>query len=349
MMIDSILSVKKKLMIVSRASTAIYLILKSNNLAGKKVLFPANICYAAVYPAIYAGCDPVFCDVDYNTGNVSFSIFEENCQGISAAVVPHMYGNPIKDMIEIAEYCRVNGILLVEDCASVLGGRVKDKWCGSFGDYSIFSTGYAKTIDIGYGGFLLTDRDTLEIKKLYEGLPRKSGECDINTSFFSKLYRLIRNSTDQSISHHIWKALRNQLKDLFVNRIDIDNEEYLGKLCDLEDIVRLRCSNNELYEENIIKCDGINNYCWNEGAVPWRFNIIVEPSIRNGMIDYLLSKNIPVSDWYPNVTPIFGKKVAFHNADSFENRIINFPLTLDKENIVNICKEINYYMELTNK
>ena len=39
-----------------------------------------------------------------------------------------------------------------------------------------------------------------------------------------------------------------------------------------------------------------------EGAVPWRFNILMEPEKRNLILKSMLSKGMNVSSWYPDIS-----------------------------------------------
>ena len=55
--------------LTGRGGTAVYLLLKHKG-SGGRLLAPANLCYAALYPALYAGWSVVFCDVDPATGDL---------------------------------------------------------------------------------------------------------------------------------------------------------------------------------------------------------------------------------------------------------------------------------------
>lgn len=144
-------------LVVSRAASAIYLVLSALRLPNKQVLVPANLCYAAIFPILYAGYEPVFCDVDVTSGNVTYeSVAAALTPETGAMIVPHMYGNPVGDMPEIAQICRQSGILLIEDCASAMGAKSPGYPLGAMGDYTVYSTGYSKTLDLGYGGLLVS-------------------------------------------------------------------------------------------------------------------------------------------------------------------------------------------------
>lgn len=342
-MID-ILNIKKNHLFISRAATGIYLILRYQNIENKKILIPGNICYAAVYPIIYSSNIPVFCDTD-NLGNVSYDIFISSIKECKAAIIPHMYGNPNQDIIRIAEYCKKHHILLIEDCASSMGAVLDHKFCGTWGDYSLFSTGYSKTIDLGYGGIIVSNNDLSSIGQAYKSLPVKNAETDVNDAFFSKLYRLIRNNKNQSISPFIWAGLRNNLKNIYIHYTDLkDYQAKLSKqLISLQENIDERIRKAHLYRSAIHINENIKHYSFNKGAVPWRYILFVNPHFKYNFINYLLKNNVPVSDWYPNVTEIFGNKISLLNIDLIECSIINLPITIEDSEIIRIINIINKY------
>jgi dTDP-4-amino-4,6-dideoxygalactose transaminase len=342
--IRNLLNIKQNKLFVSRAATGIYLILKANEFAGKQILVPANICYAAIYPIIYSGNIPVFCDVDKNTGNVTLDIISKFTNKVEAMILPHMYGNPISDIAKIKELCVENNILLIEDCASAMGAKVGDKICGSWGDYVLFSTGYSKTIDVGEGGIIFSDRSLDKEAAIYKELPEKTEQEEINDAFFSKLYRLIRNNPDQTLSKYIWTGLEDNLKKIYVNQLPGIDKKILEGLKKLDVIVSQRQSEVQLYDELILENSYVHKYKWAEGAVPWRYCLLVDEPYRRELIEYLLENNIPVSDWYPVVTPIFGIKNNFPLATEMGNQLINFPLMIGSDEIKSICNSINAFL-----
>lgn len=342
----NILQVKKNHVYVGRAASAIYLILQAEHIKNKKILYPANICYAAVYPAIYADNYPVFCDVNGEDGNVTYKIVEQYINEVAVMVLPHMYGNPIQEIQKIRELCNRTGIILIEDCASAMGADVHDSLCGSWGDYTIFSTGYSKTLDLGIGGILLTDRDTREIEQYNKQLPLWDESIENDENFFSRLYRLIRNNKRQDLSKYIWQGFYNNLQKLFIYQYPKINEKIENAVLNLDSIVNERREQVLLYQKNIKSCSIWKEYKFHDGAVPWRYCLFVEKEEKKPLIEYLLKKDIPVSDWYPVVTPIFGQQDIniFECAKNMEDRMINFPLLIERTEIDRICEVLNEYI-----
>ena len=340
-----LLKIKTNHIFVGRAATAIYLVLKTEKVSIKNVLFPANICYAAVYPAIYAGYEPIFCDINPQNGNVDYDQVCKYIGKVGAAVIPHMYGNPTIDIEKIAKEFKKNGVLLIEDCASAMGADIDGVLCGTYGDYSIFSTGYSKTIDIGCGGILISNQSLEAELALYNSLPTAKKETYLNSSFFSKMYRLVRNYPDQTLEKYIWKNMPEALESSYIYKDESVSMKVADAIVKLPQIVQRRRENVKKYEKQLQSIDAIETYTWLKGAVPWRYNIFVEEKQRKSLIVFLLEKGIPVSDWYPPVNTMFGKENNCKNALDMGRRILNFPIMISDKEIMAICQSIKEYYE----
>lgn len=335
---------EKNWVVTGRASTAIYLILKSNNIMNSAVLIPSNICYAAVYPIIFSNNIPVFMDIS-DDGNINLkSIIDSYTYNVKSIVLPHMYGNPIEDIEEICKFCNEKGILVIEDCASSMGASINNRITGDFGDYSIFSFGYAKTIDLGNGGLVVTSRKIEPIYNLQQELPFYNELISEKLAFFSQLYRIIRNNKENDFIRKIYLEIPNYYKDAFLYNVKEEfKEDIVKSISNLDEIIKTRKMKNKIYKENLKINKFVNIFKNVENGVPWRFNILVESCIKKNIVKYLLENNVPVSDWYPSVAPIFGVSNIFINTNKMENEILNFPLMIEDNEIIKICNIFNKY------
>jgi len=341
---------EKNSLITGRASAAIWLILKANNISGSFVIVPSNICYAAVLPIVYSGNKPLFIDVE-KSGNVGFKDIAKKTKevdNISAIVLPHMFGNPCLEIEKIVEHCQIENILVIEDCAAALGAKIGKRYAGEFGDYSIFSFGFSKTIDLGNGGMIFSSRDLSKCIELNNQLPVYTPKIEKELSFFSKLYRLIRNSnlktefTDSIYSNFIEKHSDNFLYQLSYTQV----KETFFEFKEWTSVVNMRIKRVEQYKKNLRFNDLFIDYKFNEGAVPWRYNVFVSKKIRTSLIQFLLEKNVPVSDWYPCVVNMFGENEEdYPVAREFGAEILNFPLMVSESEINRICGIINLFFD----
>lgn len=341
-----ITKLRKNSLFVGRAATAIYLILHTL-MKEKEVILPSNICYAAVYPIIYSGNVPVFVDIDKNTGNAPFEkILEKINSNTGAIIFPYMYGNVAKDILKLKEYCQSNGIVLIEDCASVMNAKVENKNVGTIGDYAVFSTGHAKIIDVGNGGILLTDKNIDSIIEEYNKLDLYNDKIGCQLNEFSKQYRILRNEeNDKKIKEFFNKNYRN----LFLYKIDQTVIDKMKKELENEkNIKEERTKKYKMFKNSLHKSDLYELLEFEEGSTPWRFTMLIKnKTYKKELIQIVLENKLFVSDWYPCIGKSFSDDI-YPNSDNMEKEILNFSLTDDEENILKICEIINDYFRRKN-
>ena len=138
-------------------------------MSGDEVLCPVYTFHATVSPIMYMGAFPVFCDSD-NTGNISLTeIKKRRTSKTKAVIVTHMWGNPAADIQSIADYCKFEGLFLLEDCSHAHGAEINGQKVGSFGDIAAWSLQGQKIITGGEGGILLTSNKSLYNRALLHG------------------------------------------------------------------------------------------------------------------------------------------------------------------------------------
>lgn len=341
---NSVEAIPENRIIVGRGATAIYLVVKKHLAGGSEVMVPANICPAAVFPIIYAGCRPIFCDVSDITGNVTLATVEEcaNSHDIECAILPHMYGNPIAGFDAIIKYLKGRHVLVIEDCASSLGAiDASGQNVGFKGDYSIYSFGHSKIIDVGIGGMLASStREVSDFHEMLGCLPLYSQDISQDSSLVSQLYRTLRNTRRQGkFESSLFRAIIPELKPLYINRLaDGDKESILQSLDGLADIISKRREEWIAYYQVFQKNGfGSSVYVFSPGAVPWRFNFLVPDHCRQVVIDRLLADAIPVSDWYPSIERLFVSSSSCSIAESIGRKMLNLPILVGMENAKEIA------------
>ena len=80
-----------------------------------------------------------------------------------AILATHIYGYPI-EIDKIKKICKKYNLILIEDAAEMVGHKFQGKYCGSFGDLSIFSFYSNKHITTGEGGMVLTSNKKFKDK-----------------------------------------------------------------------------------------------------------------------------------------------------------------------------------------
>lgn len=127
---------------------------------GDEVLTAAAGFPTTVNPIIQNGWVPVFVDVDEKTLNVKpETLFAARTPKTRAVVLAHTLGNPYRSDI-ISEWCKKEGLFLIEDCCDALGAEIETadgvKNVGAFANYATVSFYPAHHITMGEGGAVMS-------------------------------------------------------------------------------------------------------------------------------------------------------------------------------------------------
>jgi dTDP-4-amino-4,6-dideoxygalactose transaminase len=255
-----------------------------------------------------------------------------------------MYGNVTENIIAIQLLCRENDLILIEDCASAMGGQIGDVPVGNFGDYSIFSTGHAKNVDLNNGGILFTDLNIETIENELRDLPAFDDRIAKRQSDFSKQYCIFRRSGDTNAIQRLFNN-KNELRDLFLYQIR--DPELIRQIDD--SFLELASEPNRREEKYDLFANNLPSkiiYGYNEGSFPWRFSILIDDEkTRQTIIRQLLNANLFVSDWYPCIASAFGDVSNYPNAQRMEREILNFSFLESSEDITKTCAIINSVLQ----
>jgi perosamine synthetase len=138
-------------------TSALEIVLRALDVAGRDVVIPANTFYATAAAVISAGARPVFADIDAATFALSPATLSAAITPDTAAVIlVHVGGLITPDAPELARQCRDAGVALVEDAAHAHGCTLDGSFAGSFGAAAAFSFYPTKVVTSGEGGMILT-------------------------------------------------------------------------------------------------------------------------------------------------------------------------------------------------
>jgi dTDP-4-amino-4,6-dideoxygalactose transaminase len=121
---------------------------------GDDVVVPAYTFYASAEAIVNAGARPVFCDVDFDTRNVTPDTVRAALTPRTTAILPvDLFGVPAPDLGEL-------GLPVLEDAAQAAGARREGRMAGALGDAATFSFYPSKNLGaFGDGGAVATDSD----------------------------------------------------------------------------------------------------------------------------------------------------------------------------------------------
>lgn len=126
---------------------------------GDEVVVPAVTFLATASCALHLGAEPVFADVDPDTGRVTAEAVAARCSRTTRAVLPvHLAGVPV-ELGEIHAAAQRAGARVVEDAAHALGARMPAGavGCCAESELAIFSFHAIKHITTGEGGAITTN------------------------------------------------------------------------------------------------------------------------------------------------------------------------------------------------
>ena len=144
---------------------------------GKTVLCPSNTFMGTPLAVETVGGKVEFVDCNRDDLCMSFADLERKVakHRPQAVFLVHIGGHIAFEVEQIAELCRAEGIVLIEDCAHAHGASWNGRRAGTWGDAGIWSFAPTKTISTGEGGMLVSaDSDLIEYARSYReyGKPR---------------------------------------------------------------------------------------------------------------------------------------------------------------------------------
>src|SRR3989344_3532776 len=136
--------------------TALFILGISN---GDEIIVPSTCPSMSVFPIIFAGAKPVFCDTEVDNLGLKIQEIEKSITSKTKAImeVP-MWGYPT-NVEKLRDFAKSKNIPLILDLAQAHGTKLNNKYLSSYGDISCFSTHDRKIIATGEGGFILTNNE----------------------------------------------------------------------------------------------------------------------------------------------------------------------------------------------
>tara|TARA_B100000315_G_C14554199_1_gene577342 strand:- start:501 stop:1667 length:1167 start_codon:yes stop_codon:yes gene_type:complete len=152
---------------VNSGTSALEIILRSLNVAGKSVIIPTITFMATPLAAIHAGAKVIFVDVLPDDLSINPEQLKDKIRKDTAAVVAvHIGGIISPHWQKIKSICDNNGIYLVEDAAHAHGASIDGQMAGSLGIAGAFSFYPTKVFTTAEGGMITTNNNEIYNKSL---------------------------------------------------------------------------------------------------------------------------------------------------------------------------------------
>ncbi len=209
---------------------------------GDEVLIPALCWSTSLWPIIQSGLKPRFVDIDLKTLNIDLNDLKKKItKKTRALMLVHVLGNST-NMVDLVKIIKKNKLILIEDTCESLGSKYKNKYLGSFGDFSSFSFYTSHQISSGEGGMIsCKDKDDLEILKSLRQhgwsrglikenqIAKKNKNLDKKFIFYNSGFNLRSTDIAASIGFSQFKDLNSFIKVRSENRKKIINKIQINK------------------------------------------------------------------------------------------------------------------------
>lgn len=142
------------------ATTALQLLVQATELTGE-VLMPSLTFIATPHSVRWLGLEPVFCDIDPQTGGIDVAACEAAITERTSAILGvHLWGRPCA-VDHLEKLAADKGLYLFFDAAHALGCTSEGRAVGRFGNAEAFSFHATKVVNAFEGGAIVTDDDRL--------------------------------------------------------------------------------------------------------------------------------------------------------------------------------------------
>ena len=152
----------------SSGTASLVMLLRAHQAVWKKVAVPTNTNFASAAAILHVGAMPVFMDMDSETFAPSLDMLIEAHKedGVEGVVWVHIGGLISPEFPQVAEYCKSNGLFLIEDAAHAHGSQLGGVCAGAFGDGGAFSFFPTKVMTTMEGGMVTThDKDVADMMR----------------------------------------------------------------------------------------------------------------------------------------------------------------------------------------
>jgi CDP-6-deoxy-D-xylo-4-hexulose-3-dehydrase len=189
-----------------------------------------------LWPIVQSNLKPVFVDINPNTLNIDEHQLERKITHKTKAILlVNVLGNSC-DMNKIMKIKKKYNLILIEDNCESLGSKYKNKYLGTYGDFSSFSFYSSHQISSGEGGMICCkDKNDYNIIKSLRShgwsrgtsfeneVYKKNKFLDKRFIFFNSGYNLRPTEVSAAIGHNQFKRMDKLIKIRNFNRKKIIN------------------------------------------------------------------------------------------------------------------------------
>ena len=282
-----------------RACAILYHILASQK-EGKPWLLPANICPIVPITFLKARLPFEFVDVSAETLHMDLGQAEDRIKQhkLGGLLYAHTYGEPSTPTDFFNEIKSLNPELLIVDDRCLC---IPEFDAQSSADVTLYSTGYAKIVDLQFGGYALLEND----------LTYQTRSLTFNAADHAEIERAYK------------KAVKERTRFIYNDMDWLETDTYLPEWEDyrlqiesgLKESLARRARLNEIYASRLpLELQLPQEYQM------WRFNIRVKN--KSKVMRAIFEAGLFASSHYASLTGIMAEGSAPH-ADTLADEVIN--------------------------
>jgi UDP-2-acetamido-2-deoxy-ribo-hexuluronate aminotransferase len=271
-----------------------------------KVIIPDMTFWATFEAVVNVGATPYTLDVSRETLHLTLQSVKEGIEKFKpkALLLVHLYGWACPETLEIREYCKKAGVIVIEDCAQAIGVKIK--------------------------GESLLKKATIATTSFYPA--KVLGACGDAGGIFSEREDLIKASRiliNHGRTDHYEHGMVGWNSRLGAYEASFMVEALNHLDARLESRRHVCAEYRKKIKNPLLKFIAPHSDVWENGYLSVA---TMEPSTRGKFIDFLKSKNIGYGTVYPGAMSeqsgakdFIGGKISHGHADWIAKSIINLP------------------------
>jgi dTDP-4-amino-4,6-dideoxygalactose transaminase len=305
----------------NRATSIINDFINSNKIE-KSFILPANIC--PVVPLVFYKnkIKTKFIDIDNKTLNICKDEVFSEIENSSGILWNHTFGKETdqkKFFLDLKKK-KENFLIIDDKCLCIPTTKLTKK---IYSDLEIYSTGYAKYCDLGYGGYGISNEKIKFFKTNYSKQTSHNLKQKIEKSIFKK--KILRNTET------------NWLKNKKIYKTDF----YLAKIESLLNRINIHKKKiNNIYKTNLP-----NEIILDQNTNVWRFNILIKK--KEILLKEIFNNNLFASTHFYSSSKLF-KNERKKNTDILYKNVINLfnDLRFNESKALKISEIINTHYKM---
>lgn len=348
-------------LLTSCASAGFYYLLRA--LPNRKIYLPAYTCRSLIEACAFANRlhDLRLVDIELDTYGMDLKKLEKKIEKNSIIVATHQFGipAPIDRFLEIAK--KTNG-LLVEDNAAAFGAKFGGQLTGTWGDVSLFSFDYSKTLSACGGGAVFFRDGSLqkEVEKIQSLEVRKDSPFERRSLLYGLLCNMVTHEWIYGgFAFPLWRFRNGYYKDkgrLRSERLSLYRKPFmdaqawlaLQMLKAIDDITKRRKEIELVYLSRLSECPIMALYkpIQNTETSLLMFPVRIIQKDKTLFYKQCVSQGIDLGFTFSYVNKVAGFPSNFSQAEEAANQVLNVPFysKLTNQQVNKICNVVTNFL-----